>query len=74
MESILIDMLNKIGDDRSRFDDGDDVIKFAHFPAMKDEIEEVEDIEQLPGTPNIEGMLDQMQRLLVNIIRHRHKI
>ena len=52
MESILIKMLSKMKDDRSRSDDGDDAIKFPNFPEV------MEEIELLPALPEIEQTED----------------
>ena len=57
-----MDMINKIQDDRSRFDDGEDSIKFEHFPVVKDKIEEMPVIDHLQNSAEMEEKLEEMRR------------
>ena len=53
-------MLNRIRDERSRFDDGEDYVNFPHFPVNVEE--DTQDIRDIKIPEEVEEMFEEMQR------------
>ena len=63
MESILVNMINKMKNDRSRIDNGADPLKFPNFPSLNaDEVNESEVAVQTNSGNDFEEVIETMRR------------
>ena len=63
MESILVNMINKMKDDRSRIDNGADPLKFPNFPSLnEDEMSESQENAETNTGNDFEDIIDNMRR------------
>ena len=58
-------MLNRIRNERSKFDDGVDSVKFPHFPVNVEE--DTEDITDIKISKEVEKMFEKMRHFPVNV-------
>ena len=63
MESILVNMINKMKDDRSRIDNGADRLKFPNFPSLNEDVvsESKENVEINTGN-DFQEIIENMRR------------
>ena len=63
MESILVNMIEKMKDDRSRIDNGADPLKFPNFPSLnEDETSESQENVETDTGNDFEEIIDNMRR------------
>ena len=63
MESILVNMINKMRDDRSRIDNGADSLKFPNFPSLnEDERNENQEKTEVDNGDDFVQIIETMRR------------
>ena len=63
MESILVNMINKMKDDRSRIDNGADPLKFPNFPSLnEDEVSESKGNVEMNTGNDFQEIIENMRR------------